>query len=55
VKLVPSPDGYAALYPSYRDLLNEVRYETAIDLMQNTVNTITDIASLPGYSDPSLQ
>ena len=36
-----------------RDLLDEVRYEAAIDLMQDTDNTITDIASLLGYSDPS--
>ena len=38
---------------SYRDLLDEVRYETAIDLMQETDNSITDIANLLGYSDPS--
>ena len=38
---------------SYRDLLDEVRYETAIDLLQNTGNSITDIANLLGYSDPS--
>jgi AraC-like DNA-binding protein len=38
---------------TYRDLLDAVRYETAIDLMQDTDNTISDIASLLGYSDPS--
>ena len=38
---------------SYRDLLDEVRDETAIDLLQDTDNTITDIANLLGYSDPS--
>ena len=38
---------------SYRGLLDAVRYETAIDLMQNTDNTVTDIASLLGYTDPS--
>ena len=36
-----------------RDLLDVVCYETAIDLMQETDNTITDIANLLGYSDPS--
>jgi len=30
-----------------------VRYETAIDLMQDTDNTVTDIASLLGYTEPS--
>ena len=38
---------------TYRDLLAEIRYETAIDLMRNTDSTITDIATLLGYSDPS--
>ena len=38
---------------NYRELLTELRYETAIDLMQNTDNSIIDIASLPGYSDPT--
>ena len=38
---------------SYRDLLDEVRYEAAIDHMQETDNSITDIANLLGYSDPS--
>jgi AraC-like DNA-binding protein len=38
---------------SYRGLLDTVRYETAIDLMQNTDNTVTDIANLLGYTDPS--
>ena len=38
---------------NYRELLTELRYETAIDLMQKTDNTITDISSLPGYSDPT--
>ena len=38
---------------TYRGLLDEVRYETAIDLMQDTDNTITDIANLLGYSDPT--
>jgi AraC-like DNA-binding protein len=30
-----------------------VRYETDIDLLQDTDNSITDIANLLGYSDPS--
>jgi AraC-like DNA-binding protein len=38
---------------TYRDLLAETRYETAIDLMQDPENRITDIASLLGYTDPS--
>ena len=38
---------------SYRDLLDAVRYEAATDLMQDTDITITEIASLLGYSDPS--
>lgn len=38
---------------NYRELLTELRYETAIDLMPNTDNSIIDIASLPGYSDPT--
>ena len=38
---------------SYRDQLAEVRYEAAVDLMQNTDLAITDIDSLLGYSDPS--
>jgi AraC-like DNA-binding protein len=38
---------------SYRGLLDTVRYETAIDLMQNTDNTVTYIANLLGYTDPS--
>jgi len=38
---------------SYRDLLAEVRYETAIELMQNTEQSISDIANLCGYSDPT--
>lgn len=38
---------------SYRGLLDAVRYETAIDLMQNTDNTVTAIANLLGYTDPS--
>jgi AraC-like DNA-binding protein len=38
---------------AYRDLLAEVRYETAIDLMQDKENTITDIATLLGYTDPT--
>ena len=38
---------------SYRDLLDAVRYETAIDLMQDTEITITEIANMLGYSDPS--
>ena len=38
---------------SYRDLLNEVRFEAAVDLMQDTDHAISDIASLLGYSDPS--
>jgi AraC-like DNA-binding protein len=38
---------------SYRGLLDAVRYETAIDLMQDTNNTVTDIASLLGYTEPS--
>jgi len=36
---------------TYRDLLAEVRCETAIELMQKTNLTITDIASQLGYSD----
>ena len=38
---------------SYRGMLDVVRYETAIDLMQHTDNTVTDIANLLGYTDPS--
>ena len=38
---------------SYRGLLDAVRYETAIDLMQHTDHTVTDIANLLGYADPS--
>jgi len=38
---------------SYRGLLNTVRYETAIELMQNADNSVADIASLLGYTDPS--
>ncbi|MDH3889417.1 MAG: AraC family transcriptional regulator [Gammaproteobacteria bacterium] len=38
---------------SYRELLNEVRFEAAVDLMQDTDYAISDIASLLGYSDPS--
>lgn len=38
---------------SYRGLLDAVRHETAIELMQNTDNTVTDIANLLGYTDPS--
>ena len=38
---------------SYRGLLDAVRYETAVDLMQTTDNTVTDIANLLGYTDPS--
>lgn len=38
---------------TYRDLLAEVRYETAMNLMQDPDNTINHIASLLGYSDPS--
>jgi len=38
---------------NYRELLTELRYETTIDYMQNTDNTITDIANLLGYSDPT--
>ena len=38
---------------SYRSLLDAIRYETAIDLMQPTDNTIADIANLLGYTDPS--
>ena len=30
-----------------------MRYETTLDLLQDPENTITDVASLPGYSDPS--
>jgi AraC-like DNA-binding protein len=37
----------------HRDLLEAVRYETAIGLMQNPDNTVTDAANLPGYTDPS--
>ena len=37
----------------HRDLLDAVRYETAIELMQNPDNTVTDIAALPGDTDPS--
>ena len=35
----------------HRDLLDAVRYETAIELMQNPGNTVTDIAALPGYTE----
>ena len=38
---------------SYRDLLDELRYETALDLLQDPENTITEVANLLGYSDPS--
>ena len=38
---------------SYRGLLDAVRYETAIELMQHSGNTVTDIANLLGYTDPS--
>jgi len=38
---------------TYRDLLADVRYETKIDLMQDPEITVTDIANLPGYTDPS--
>ena len=38
---------------SYRSLLDAIRYETAIDLMQHTDNTVADIANLLGYTDPS--
>jgi len=36
----------------YRDLLDAGCYETALDLMQNPDNTVTDVAALPGYTDP---
>lgn len=36
---------------SYRDLLSEVRYEAAFNLMQDPDNTITHIAGLLGYSN----
>ena len=39
----------------HRDLLEAVRYETAIGLMQNPDNTVTDAANLPCYTDPSQQ
>ena len=38
---------------TYRELLAEVRHETAIDLMQDKDNSITDIANQLGYSDPT--
>jgi AraC-like DNA-binding protein len=38
---------------TYRDLLAEVRHETAINLMQDTEHSIGDIAGLLGYTDPS--
>jgi len=38
---------------TYRDLLAEVRFETAIELMQNTEMNITDISIQLGYSDPT--
>ena len=38
---------------SYRDLLDAVRHKTAIDLMQDTANTVTDITNLLGYTDLS--
>jgi AraC-like DNA-binding protein len=38
---------------TYRELLLVTRHETAIDLLENTEHTITEIATLLGYSDPS--
>jgi len=38
---------------TYRDLLAETRHETAIELMDTTEHSITEIASLLGYTDPS--
>jgi AraC-like DNA-binding protein len=38
---------------AYRDLLVETRYETAVDLLENTEHTITEISTLLGYSDSS--
>jgi AraC-like DNA-binding protein len=38
---------------TYRDLLAETRYETAVGLLKNTEHTITEIATLLGYTDPS--
>ena len=38
---------------TYRELLTTVRYETAIELLQNTDRKISDIASQLGYADPT--
>ena len=38
---------------TYRELLSQVRFEAAIDLLKNTDNSITEIAHLLDYSDPS--
>ena len=38
---------------TYRGLLDQTRYETAIDLLENTDNSITEIAHLLGYSNPT--
>ena len=38
---------------TYRGLLDQTRFETATDLLENTDNSITEIAHLLGYSNPT--
>jgi AraC-like DNA-binding protein len=38
---------------TYRGLLDAVRYETAVELMQHSGNTVAEIANLLGYANPS--